>query len=281
VAEDIRLLLGFPDNPKTKRLVRIYGIAAIGYLVFLWDYCGRYRQKGDLSALTTKEIAEICHYEGDHEAFIQTLIAEKWLEKTAGNRLLVHDWKDSQPWIYFSKERSQKAKKSAEIKWKTHYANRRQIAERIADNSQGNRRANAYAPSPIPSPSPTPSPAPSPANANGSHGQKALTLFQDLSKTIPSCLAQNEILSRVQTQSDLQKFENVVRAWILSGFSPNNFKGIFQWFENGVPEYKRKAQSEEEKQVEEERIFRERLEYKKQVELAGKSLFGGDDEKNI
>lgn len=82
---------------------------------------------------------------------------------------------------------------------------------------------------------------------------KAVEKFREITHRYPNAPAEGAIDMAVDdTHNALSAWENVVREWMLRGFSPVNIKGMLEWYEKGIPSYTKK-----EKESERERIMRE------------------------
>ena len=95
-----------PEHPKTKRAARLLGVSRptiVGHLTFLWNWCLRYAQDGDLSLYEPADIADAAGWEGDPAAFIEALLdcgpgdSCGFLERDETGALLVHDWEGISP----------------------------------------------------------------------------------------------------------------------------------------------------------------------------------------
>jgi hypothetical protein len=108
------------NHPKTKKLARTLSITtptAIGHLLCLWWWCQDYAQDGNLSDMTTSEIAEAADWPGDPDAFVNALLEcgkeskPGYLEIAADGALLVHDWQEYGGKLFI--KRQQAAKRQA------------------------------------------------------------------------------------------------------------------------------------------------------------------------
>jgi DnaD and phage-associated domain len=90
-------------HPKTKRAARALGISLptlTGHLHFLWWWCLKYAQDGDLSQFDSQDIADAASWEGDPDQFVTALLecgpgdSFGFLEKADDGSLSVHDWLD-------------------------------------------------------------------------------------------------------------------------------------------------------------------------------------------
>ncbi len=91
------------DHPKAKRAARLLGIsmpAMVGHLHYLWWWCLKYAQEGDLARFTEEDIADAAQWPHSAGVFVTALLdcgpgdSVGFLEKMPGGRLLVHDWQE-------------------------------------------------------------------------------------------------------------------------------------------------------------------------------------------
>jgi hypothetical protein len=192
VTKDIRISITFPHHPKTIKLRRKLGHKGVDCLITLWTFAGEYRPKGDFSNMTDEDIAIAAGWDEDPKIFIAALLETGYLKSrhaTADNnaRYFLNDWKEHNPWSFYSDERSEMARSAAGARWERRSKGIKKTAEksphkehsacpthteRIPDacGAQGKR----YAPSP--SPSPSPSPLPSPGGAGGGRSPSELQI---------------------------------------------------------------------------------------------------------
>lgn len=77
----------------------------------------------------------------------------------------------------------------------------------------------------------------------------AVEIFRQYTHRYPTLYQEGNIDMKV---IDLRLWEDVLKEWLLRGFSPVNVKGMLEWYEKGIPNYTKK-----EKESERERIMRE------------------------
>lgn len=186
---DIRLSSDFRDHPKIVRLQKVLGDAAICALVTQWAWVRKYRPKGVLTGMEIDDIENGSKWTGEGGLFVKTLVALKLLEFNDGT-YSVHDWKEHQPWAYYSEERSKRARLAADGRWKQKKESTNIICSPPVDFVQIAEEVHAGSialaqdtDAPSPSPDPTPSPIPSPILIH-----KTNTTFTDTSRssTTPS-----------------------------------------------------------------------------------------------
>lgn len=89
-----------PDSMKFRRLQRRLGISkcqTVGHLELLWLATAKNAPAGDIGRFTNEEIAIECDWEGDHDAFVDSLVECGFLDHHGECRLVVHDWADHCP----------------------------------------------------------------------------------------------------------------------------------------------------------------------------------------
>lgn len=184
---DVRISVGLPTHPKTKKLIRRTGTDGAWRLVCLFAWVAGNRPDGDLSGLTAEDIELCVDWPGVEGAFVDALLAVGFLEGTAG-AYRMHDWQDHNPWAAGSDARSEKARWLAMVKhhgrdeaskampeYAAKLAGRANAAQQVPASSmlvaersmpaaetsmQGPATRCAPSPSPLPLPYPLPSPPP-------------------------------------------------------------------------------------------------------------------------
>ena len=151
---DIRLKIGWDRHPKIRRLHKLLKSDGVLSLLRMWSAVSEYYAKGILTSLDIKDIADLAGWEGDPNRYVFTLVELKLLDFDGVN-YSVHDWKEHQPWAYFSDERRESAIKAANAKW----------SKRLKTNMRP-ALLNASLPASIPYNAPSPSPSPSPEDNN-------------------------------------------------------------------------------------------------------------------
>lgn len=109
---DARLSCGFPQHPKTRKVVRRLGKAAAYDLVTLILWVAQNRSDGDLRGLSDEDIEIAADFDGDEGAFVGALADVGFLEGEPGARRM-HDWSEHQPWAANAGARSDKARWAA------------------------------------------------------------------------------------------------------------------------------------------------------------------------
>ena len=177
MANDMRLDLDFVDHPKVRRLIRQGGFEAFYGLIRLFSFAGKMYTDGIFKGCEKEDLDAFAEWDNqDH--FADLLIGVGFL-KERGGIYEIHDWKEHQPWLYGSKERSRQAQKAARARWNHHVETTegeeekeinevldRKNAEKQSSElaggmqtaSQGQCGAHAGSNAPSPSPSPSPSP---------------------------------------------------------------------------------------------------------------------------
>lgn len=154
MANDIRLVCGFSDHPKTIKLVRRCGEKSFRCLIRLWCWARDNKPDGKLAGMPDEDIEIAAGWDGEPGQFIQTLRDVLFLD---GSDL--HDWEKHQGWACGQTQRSEHARKAAKAKWdKKMLGQCSGIAGAEGEQCSG----DAPSPNPLPSPLPLPSPPPSP-----------------------------------------------------------------------------------------------------------------------
>jgi hypothetical protein len=150
---DMRIDVDFVDHIKVKRLIRKLGYEGFYSLVRLFSTAAKMYQKGELKGCDEFDIEDLSMWNGVPGMFVETLLGIdiQFLENREGT-FIIHDWKDNQPWIYHSVERSKKASKASRIRWEENSG--------LSKNQISSSNASSNAPSPSPFPTPTPIPVP-------------------------------------------------------------------------------------------------------------------------
>lgn len=162
MSRDIRIAISFKGHRKRKRLRRIIGDRADGYLIDLWISTAIDCPTGILIDWDIEDISDASGWGGNPEEFVDALIDSKWLEKNKDNNYILHDWREHQGWVCNAPQRSASAKKAAKARWegkngvlKKPINKESNAGSNAGRNAVGNAGRNAPSPSPYPSPSPS------------------------------------------------------------------------------------------------------------------------------
>lgn len=80
----------------------------------LWCFCALYRPKGNLDGLDATEIEKIIGWEGEQGLLVATLERVGFLERDSETGTLsLHGWEEHNPWLFYSEERREIARKAA------------------------------------------------------------------------------------------------------------------------------------------------------------------------
>jgi hypothetical protein len=167
MTKDARISTALPGHPKTKKLLKRLGHAGPLACVYLFIWAAANRSDGDLSGMSNEDIELSVDWTGEDGAFVQAMMDVGFLDGQE-NELVIHDWKEHNPWAAGAKDRSDSSKWAALCK---RYG-RETAAKRMPDYAERMRPArepdaetmrNECKPdAPSPSPSPLPSPLPTP-----------------------------------------------------------------------------------------------------------------------
>jgi len=161
--QDIRVDDAFFGHPKTVRFYRRTGDHGIACLFRLWCYTSRYFPKGILTAMSHVEISDAAGWKNDPLEFISALLDAGGPGKAGFIDLCdshygLHNWRKRNPYAYFREERSEIARKAAEIGWEK----RKKPFTKRAPNAKGKANSNAESNAKRNAPAPAPSPVPKP-----------------------------------------------------------------------------------------------------------------------
>ena len=151
---DIRVSVSFPSHPKTVKLTKKLGPQGPLSFIYLLIFAGQNKPTGRLEGMDEEDIAIAAQWPKDPKTFVDALVSVKYLERE-NRTLIIHDWKDHNPYAVHSPQRIEKAKKAAQARWGN------QQAKECPEHNQALPLAlDSNAPSPAPIPSPTPDPIP-------------------------------------------------------------------------------------------------------------------------
>lgn len=129
---DIRLSIGFFQNPKTRKLEKRLGLEGVIGLQKLWLWAAQSKPDGDLSGLDSEDIELAADWSGEDGAFTRELVALGWIDETETGYCL-HDWADHNPWQAEAKSRSDKARQAAASRWGGEQAEKSTRSQRLAE----------------------------------------------------------------------------------------------------------------------------------------------------
>ena len=161
---DIRLCIGWNQNPKIVKLRRKLGAEGVLGLISLWTYAGAQRPDGTLSGMDEDDIAIVAEYPGESARFVSTLAELRLIEKN-GNDWTIHDWITNNPWASRFPARSEKAKKAIRARWDKRNNSPPDPGNGQKDTTSIENHTTSienHTPSNTPLPYPYPSPYPSP-----------------------------------------------------------------------------------------------------------------------
>lgn len=162
---DIRVDAGFPDHPKTKKLIRRLGAAGGWYLITLWCRVRAQKPDGNLTGWTDEDIAIAADWPGETKAFMDALIESRWVEGEPGSREM-RSWVEHQSYSIEQSARQEKSSHAAKVRWERvkrdkdltmpKHAQALPVALPNGENSHAQdaqaRPGNAPIPIPIPNP---------------------------------------------------------------------------------------------------------------------------------
>ena len=108
-ATDIRLSVGFPTHPKTKKLRKLLGNDAVLALIYLFIFAAQNKPDGDFCGMENEDIEIAVDWEGEDGAFVAALVKVGFLDGEKG-AYRIHDWEDHNGWVYGFNDRSDRGK---------------------------------------------------------------------------------------------------------------------------------------------------------------------------
>jgi len=160
MTKDARISTALPGHPKTKKLLKRLGHAGPLACVYLFIWAAANRSDGDLSGMSNEDIELSVDWTGDDGAFVQAMMDVGFLDGQE-NELVIHDWKEHNPWAAGAKDRSDSSKWAAlckrygretAAKRMPDYAERmRPAREPDAEAMRNECKPDAPSPSPLPS----------------------------------------------------------------------------------------------------------------------------------
>lgn len=113
---DIRVSVLLRRHRKRRRLEKLIGAGAVGYLVDLWIATAVSRPDGVLAGWGPADIAEEVDWTGDPEILIGALVESGFIDRRDDGVVVVHDWMVHQGWASGSAGRSNLARMKALIR---------------------------------------------------------------------------------------------------------------------------------------------------------------------
>lgn len=214
--DDIRIKFTLPHHPKFKKLKMIIGDGAFEHLARLWISAAQNNPKGNLAELDDMDIAIYAGWEGDPLKFVNALKSCKFIADN-GNGLEIQDWREHQPFAYYSQERSEIAKKNISKRWKKEGTVKGSNTDSIQTVYQ------ADTPSPIPTPIPTPKDSPK---------KKGIIFSEDSDEfKLSNLLLTNIITNKPKFKlPDLQKWcVPIGRAMRLDNRTEDELRKVINW----------------------------------------------------
>jgi hypothetical protein len=231
--DDIRIRIGFLDHPKTLRIINRFGMAAVGHLFALWEYVAKFCPKGTIDGISEQDLERVCRYSGVPGTLFSFLVDHQWIDAfpVSGEsyRIAIHDWKDNQPWVYFSPERSKKARKSVEIRWKNHFTKRK----RNVDVSYPSSSRDSDTPTPLPTPTPIPNTRPKKAAAPSQPMSEAAAIYRDTFHVSLNKIQREAVDKIVASEGAIELWRETLRGWAMKGWSKMNVDGMLDCFTKG------------------------------------------------
>lgn len=238
--KDIRIKTTFPTHYKTENLIAELGYPGYYSLTRLWCFAAEYKPKGVFSGMSMEDIARAAGWKDDPLVFLNALIKCRFVTRER-DIFSLHDWSEHNRFVYFSDERSEKARKNVENRWKntsripvvsnpdtgripTVYDTYTSAIETAKDTSIEKKFAekNTTLSTPSPSPLPIPSPIPSPLHKKTSVAYDPISgKFLNLNGDMDYY---KEQFPAVNVEAEIKAME----AWLFA--NPTNRKGNYRRF---------------------------------------------------
>lgn len=161
---DIRIAVTFLDHPKTIKLQRRLGDAAVLSLMRLWFHVAQNKPDGLLSGMDPEDIEISAKWGGEAGALVNSLMDVGWLDNKDGV-YSIHDWAEHNPYAAKAQTRQARARHAAQAKHAQIDIGHAQTKAEHADSTNKHNGSNGQAllkgvDSSAPYPSPVPSPVP-------------------------------------------------------------------------------------------------------------------------
>lgn len=224
--KDFRIAVSLPTHPKTKKLMRKLGDRAFYSLINLWSFVAMNKPDGILVNMDEEDIEIAADWIGQYSKFVLALIELKFINKIDGV-YIIHDWEEHNGYAFHAKERSEKAKKAANMKWEKHNKNKELMLQASLSSATSNPE---LCPSPDPSPDPDPDPDPNPSKK-----KNVKTFLSDSIEYRLANLLYTEILKNNPNHKkpDLHKWaKHIDRMIRLDKRTPDDIKKMIFWIQN-------------------------------------------------
>ncbi len=114
---DIRLSLGFWDNPKILKLERRLGLEGVKSLLILWQWVAQYQPNGYLLGADWEDIEVASRWHGEEGKFAEILTELALLDVLDEGGYAIHDWAIHNPWASEAETRENEARLAAIKRW--------------------------------------------------------------------------------------------------------------------------------------------------------------------
>ena len=138
---DVRISVGLPAHPKTKKLIRKLGYEGAWRLVCLFIWVAQNKPDGNLTGMQEDDIELAVDWSGEEGAFVAALVSVGYLDGSNEDGFFIHDWREHNPWAADADVRSEKAKWNALCK---HHG-RDEAARRMPEYASRHAKSTAAA----------------------------------------------------------------------------------------------------------------------------------------
>lgn len=116
MSDDVRISVGLPNHPKTKKLKRRVGGDGCWSLIVLFLWVGAEKWDGDLSGMSDEDIELAAGWDGEPGALVAALLEVRFMVGDAFTRR-IHEWQEHNPYAATKGQRIAKGKRAAEARW--------------------------------------------------------------------------------------------------------------------------------------------------------------------
>lgn len=161
--QDARLKVTYPHHPKVIKLKRLLGPQAVLSHICLLLYVAQNKPLGVLTGMDEVDIEIAANWDDEPGKLVPALLQLRLLDDVDGT-LTIHNWRKHNPYAFHAQDRSDRAKKAAEVRWGKIENN---DAKKCSEHTQALPVASvSNAPLPTPDPLTITVPDPDPVNQN-------------------------------------------------------------------------------------------------------------------
>lgn len=147
MSDDIRLKVSWRNHRKRIKLERLLGKEGVLAWLDLLLATGENKPDGKLTNMTPEDIAIDARWHKNPADLINALVVCRLLDRN-DNYYQIHNWEQHNPFVYHAKDRSEKARKAAAVRWGS-------VQDDAKKDVSKSSTETSNAPSPTPTPTPT------------------------------------------------------------------------------------------------------------------------------